>query len=200
MLNNKPILIVIAGPNGSGKTTITSKILKHEWTEACKYLNPDEIAENELGDWNLPQNSLQAAKIATERRYSYIQNKVSFIFETVFSSNEKVEFIKKAINEGYFVRLFFVATDSPTINAARITKRMLLGGHEVPINKIISRFEKAITNCYLIANEVDRLYIYDNSVENEDAKLLFRATNGQISKTYNEINSWAIPIFDLIKK
>ena len=31
----KPVFIVIAGPNGSGKTFITSKILQHEWVENC---------------------------------------------------------------------------------------------------------------------------------------------------------------------
>jgi predicted ABC-type ATPase len=45
MDENRPILIIIAGPNGSGKTSMTSKILKHEWTEKCEYINADEIAE-----------------------------------------------------------------------------------------------------------------------------------------------------------
>jgi predicted ABC-type ATPase len=40
----KPVLIIIAGPNGSGKTSITSKILQHEWVESCLYINPDNIA------------------------------------------------------------------------------------------------------------------------------------------------------------
>lgn len=194
MLNKKPILIIIAGPNGSGKTTITSKILKHEWTEACEYINPDEIAEKELGDWNLKENILKAAQIATERRYEYLNQKKSIIFETVFSSDEKVQFVQKALNEGYFVRLFFVSTDSPTINASRITKRVLHGGHEVPISKIISRFEKSISNCFQVSKIVDRLYIYDNSIEDSDAKLLFRASNGIITKVYENTNEWALPI------
>ena len=49
---HKPILIVIAGPNGSGKTSITSKILKHEWMEDAVYINPDIIAQEKFGDWN----------------------------------------------------------------------------------------------------------------------------------------------------
>lgn len=40
----KPVLIIIAGPNGFGKTSITSKILQHEWVESCLYINPDNIA------------------------------------------------------------------------------------------------------------------------------------------------------------
>ena len=49
--NHKPILIVIAGPNGSGKTTITSKVLHHEWLEDAFYVNPDQIAQDKFGNW-----------------------------------------------------------------------------------------------------------------------------------------------------
>jgi len=37
----KPKLLIVAGPNGSGKTSVTGKILKHEWIEGCEYINPD---------------------------------------------------------------------------------------------------------------------------------------------------------------
>ena len=42
---HKPILIVIAGPNGSGKTTITSRLLRSEWLEDAVYINPDNVAQ-----------------------------------------------------------------------------------------------------------------------------------------------------------
>lgn len=48
----KPVLIVIAGPNGSGKTSTTRLVIKHEWAEQCVYINPDEIAQSKFGDWN----------------------------------------------------------------------------------------------------------------------------------------------------
>ena len=56
--NHKPVLIVIAGPNGSGKTTITSKILRHEWLEGAVYVNPDHVAQDRFGDWNSPEARL----------------------------------------------------------------------------------------------------------------------------------------------
>ena len=49
---HKPILIVIAGPNDSGKTTITSKVLHHEWLEDAIYVNPDQIAQEKFSNWN----------------------------------------------------------------------------------------------------------------------------------------------------
>lgn len=68
MDGKRPLLIIIAGPNGSGKTTITSKILKHEWVESCIYINPDNIANDKYGDWNSNENSLKAAQYAKELR------------------------------------------------------------------------------------------------------------------------------------
>jgi predicted ABC-type ATPase len=40
----KPTLIIIAGPNGSGKTSVTGLLLNHEWIEGCVYINPDNLA------------------------------------------------------------------------------------------------------------------------------------------------------------
>ena len=65
--NHKPILIVIAGPNGSGKTTITSKVLHHEWLEDAIYVNPDQIAQEKFGNWNDQDAVLKAAKYCEQR-------------------------------------------------------------------------------------------------------------------------------------
>ena len=48
----KPELIIIAGPNGSGKTSVTKRFLHHEWAEGTTYINPDEVANEMFGDWN----------------------------------------------------------------------------------------------------------------------------------------------------
>ena len=59
--HHRPVLIVIAGPNGSGKTTITSRILHHEWLENSVYINPDQVAQERFGDWNSADAVRQAA-------------------------------------------------------------------------------------------------------------------------------------------
>ena len=199
MKAEKPTLIVIAGPNGSGKTSITSRLLKHDWINNCIYINPDEIAQNKFGDWNLKENVLKAAEYATKLRYQCIENKDSLIFETVFSSEEKIDFILKAKETGYFIRFFFVCTSHPSINASRIVRRVLEGGHDVPIPKIINRYYKSISNCCVIANLVDRLYIYDNSIDFDNAELLFRASEGNVVKRYfGSMPEWVIPILNAL--
>lgn len=196
---HKPVLIVIAGPNGSGKTSITSKILKHEWMEDAVYVNPDIIAQDKLGDWNSPVAIRQSIEYCESLREECLVNKQSLIFETVLSRIDKVDFVKRAIGNGFFVRLFFVSTQSPTINASRIASRVMEGGHDVPITKIISRFQKSIANASVLTRLVDRAYFYDNSIDNEDAKLLFRLSDGKLAKQYTEeIPEWASIILNLI--
>lgn len=187
-----PVLIVIAGPNGSGKTSVTSKILHHEWLEDSEYINPDNVARDVFGDWNDREAVLKAANYCNEWRERCLTEKKSHIFETVMSAIDKVDYILRAKEAGFFVRLFFVSTDSPTINAKRVAKRVINGGHDVPIPKIISRYDKSIANCVALAPYVDRLYIYDNSVEDADARILFRMSNGEVVKSYtDDVPDWA---------
>ena len=194
-MKHKPVLIVIAGPNGSGKTTITSKILRHDWMEDAIYINPDIVAQEMFGDWNATDAVMRAAVYCTNKREEGLCNRKSLIFETVLSTDEKVLFLKRAKELGFFIRLFFVSTSHPTINAARIAQRVMKGWHDVPITKIISRYSKSIINCKRVAAFADRTYIYDNSVDDVEARLLFRLSNGQMKKMYvNDIPEWALTI------
>ena len=197
----KPVLIVFAGPNGSGKTSTTRLVIKHEWAEQCVYINPDEIAQSKFGDWNNPDAVRQAVEYCEEWREELLKEHKDFIFETVLSSDGKVDFLKRAKEEGYFIRMFFICTQNPTINAARIAKRVMEGGHDVPIQKIISRYEKALVNAIRVARFVDRAYFYDNSIDNQNAQLIFRTSDGFFAKQYvDPIPEWAETIFDSINK
>lgn len=111
------------------------------------------------------------------------------------SAADKVDYILRAKEVGFFIRLFFVSTESPTINAKRVANRVLNGGHDVPIPKIISRHDKSIANCIALAPYVDRLYVYDNSIEDTGARLLFRLNDGELAKLYvEELPNWASTI------
>ncbi|NMQ20997.1 AAA family ATPase [Candidatus Competibacter phosphatis] len=187
----KPRLIVVAGPNGSGKTSITQQLLMHEWMDGCVYVNPDFIARDEFGDWNAPDAIMQAARRSAEIREHCLTEGRSLAFETVLSAPDKMDFIRRAGDAGFFIRLFFVGTDDPSINAKRVAMRVMEGGHDVPIPKIIGRYTKSLAYCSVVTWLADRTYVYDNSIDDARARLLFRASRGRLSKVYGEINPWA---------
>lgn len=188
----KPVLIVIAGPNGSGKTSVTSKILHHEWMEDAVYINPDIVAQERFGNWNSPEAIRKAVVFCQEWRERCLAERKSLIFETVLSAKDKIDYIERAKEAGFFVRLFFVCTASPAINASRIAQRVMKGGHDVPIAKIISRYQKSVLNCKYIATKVDRTYLYDNSIDDAEQKILIRLSDGKIAKRYeDEMPEWA---------
>ena len=188
----RPTLCIVAGPNGSGKTTTTVQLLESEWSADSLYINPDNIAQETFGDWNSPEAVMKAAHLSTEKRYECLEQKLDFVFETVFSSDEKLEFVRKAKEAGFFIRFFFVCTEHPSINAKRIAQRVMDGGHEVPISKIISRYYKSLANAAQAIEIVDRAYIYDNSVENALPQLLYRTVDGEVFKQYtDDVPEWA---------
>ena len=190
-MKKKPVMCIVAGPNGSGKTTTTEQLLKNEWGADSLYINPDNIAKDIYGDWNSTEAVLKAAQKATEQRYECLKNGTDFVFETVFSSAEKMDFIQKAKDAGFFIRIFYVCTESPLININRIAQRYINGGHEVPISKTISRYYSSLKNISRAIKIADRVYLYDNSVENAAPRLILRTVDGIIAKQYtDDLPNW----------
>lgn len=74
----RPVLCVVAGPNGSGKTSTTEKLLANEWTADSFYINPDNIAQENFGEWNSLDAVMKAAKEATRLRYDCLERKDAF--------------------------------------------------------------------------------------------------------------------------
>ena len=197
----KPKLLIIAGPNGSGKTTFTRLLLGHHWSDDCLFINPDDIAQYEFGDWNSPKAIIMAANRAAELREECLRANKSMLVETVLSTEEKIDFIRRAKTSGFFVRIFFIGTDTPEINASRVARRILEGGHEVPIGKIIKRYFSSMQMCVYAAALSDRLYVNDNSVEGSSPEMLFRTRDGKLYKKYTALNShdWAKEILKQLR-
>lgn len=206
MSEPKPVLIVIAGPNGSGKTSVT-KILRsaYDWAEGLIVVNPDDIAEQQFNGWNDVASIQKAARRADEIREECLVSRQGLLFETVLSISEKVDYIRRAKEAGFFIRLIFVGTESADINIDRIAWRVMQGGHSVPNDKVISRYERSMKQAIEAARIVDRAYFVDNTRDIEESPEpvnpfpIFRTVNGVVAKTYTEGESfphWARSIYD----
>ncbi len=154
MLTRRPMVLVLAGPNGSGKSTITQYFEK-----VGEYTNADDVVASTGMD------NTKAAKFVDEKRYAAISEKKDFTFETVLSSDYKLNILRKAKEEGYFIKCVFVLTIDARINVARVTARVAQGGHNVEKDKIISRYQKSLANIKELLKICDILHVYDNTME-----------------------------------
>ena len=131
----KPEIVVFAGPNGSGKSTITNLLRP----PMLPYINADEIQRV------LDCDNMEAAKIAENRREECLEKCKGFCFETVLSTDRNLKLLKRAKDAGFFIWCYYVLTADPQINVARVASRVSAGGHDVPTDKIISRYHKALS-------------------------------------------------------
>lgn len=153
-MQKKPEIIVFAGPNGSGKSTITKMANIIE-----PYVNADDIKRTNYC------TDMEAAVMADEMRNTLIDNNKSFTFETVLSTERNLKLLKRAKEKGYFIRCIYVLTANPQINVSRVFVRTQSGGHDVPKEKILSRYDKALKLIPELLEICDVCHIYDNSDE-----------------------------------
>ena len=147
-----PKILVFAGPNGSGKSTITRKI------PICGiYVNADEIKRiSQCTD-------LEAAQEAEQIRQSLLKAHKDFTFETVLSTDRNLTLLRQAKEQGYEIQAVFVLTNNPCINTKRVKSRVKAGGHDVPEEKIVKRYEKSLKNLSQLVRIVDHTRVIDNS-------------------------------------
>ncbi|WPB57776.1 zeta toxin family protein [Xylophilus sp. GOD-11R] len=108
-------------------------------------------------------NSYVAAVLADAIRRELLAQGSTFTFETVMSSPDKIAFMRDAQEQGYRTYLYFVATDDPAINIQRVKLRVQQGGHDVPEDKIRSRYRRSIDLLDAACTAANRAYIFDNS-------------------------------------
>ncbi len=154
VLEKLPEIIVFAGPNGSGKTTITrmAKIIE-------PYINADDIK------MTTHCSDLDAAMQAERLREEQLSHGEGFTFETVLSTERNLRLLQRAKEKGFFIRCIYVLTTDVAINVSRVRSRQAVGGHGVPEEKIRSRYKKALALLPKLVGLCDILHVYDNTKE-----------------------------------
>ena len=134
------------------------------------------VSESEIEFADVAVNSYWASVIADIARNKLLEAKRSLTFETVMSSPDKVAFLKQAQESGFRTYLYFIATQNPVINMARIRHRVQMGGHDVPTGKIVSRYHRSIELLGAAIKASHRSFLFDNS--GREAVLIAEIANG----------------------
>ncbi|MCB9495332.1 MAG: zeta toxin family protein [Fibrobacteria bacterium] len=108
-------------------------------------------------------NSYLASVLSDFLRRKLLAAGISFTFESVMSSLDKIEFLAEAQAAGFRTYLYYVATSSPEINVERVKHRVAMGGHDVPKKKITARYHRSLELLFEAVIHTDRAYIFDNS-------------------------------------
>ncbi|SFN98855.1 Predicted ABC-type ATPase [Bradyrhizobium sp. Rc3b] len=181
---------MVAGPNGSGKTTLT-QYLRDKGIDFGVYINPDDIAKTLEGTYDDRVRAAQSE--ADTLRERCIHDRASFSFETVMSHPSKLAILGRANAAGFKTSMFFVGTDDPTTNIARVAARVELGGHDVPRNKIVDRWHRTMNSLREAMRIVDESFVFDNSSIDFGPRLILRLENVDGHHVARHVNAQFIP-------
>jgi predicted ABC-type ATPase len=162
-----PIFYLLAGPNGAGKSTLYKALASIGTIDpSAEFVNADLYEAAHLHHIQDPQaRSIAARDWADARRSALLQQKQSFVSETVFSHESKIALIDAAQAQGFQVLLFVVGLDDPTRLLARVAQRVAEGGHNVPADRILSRYPRTLANLKPAVRKANAAFLYDS---NED--------------------------------
>jgi len=152
-----PVCTVFAGPNGAGKSTAFSQI-----GPPGEFVNADEIARR-LDPLHPEAASLQAGRVVLTRVPELIAQGADFTFETTLSSHQSLAAMGRARQSGYRVELVFIGLRSPALHLARVEQRVAQGGHDIPDDIILRRYDRAFDNLPAGLKLAHSTAIFDNT-------------------------------------
>jgi predicted ABC-type ATPase len=137
------------------------------------------FTDGKLSFFEVMVNAYFASVAADFLRQKLLEKRVSFSFETVMSSPDKVALLEKAQSLGYRTYLYYIATEDPAINVARVKNRVHLGGHDVPVDKIVSRYARSLDILLDAVCHTNRAYLFDNSRQGGEHLWVAEITEGR---------------------
>ena len=192
-------LVVVAGANGAGKSTFVDTFVR---PTGIRIVNPDQIARA-LAPGDPGTMAYEAAQAAETVRQDLVARGLSFCMETVFSDPKgaKVAFLRRArLEQRYVVLLVFIGLDSSQLAVARVFERVESGGHDVPDDKIASRFPRTLENLTQALEFVDHAFVFDNSSADEPFRFVAEFGNGALVQRGTYRPTWTIPLFKAFPK
>jgi len=178
--DTRPVLLFLAGCNGSGKTSFFVHVVDQPaGARRFTFVNADLISLIVSG---LPAREVAAQKIADILRQHMVQQRTSFATETVFSDEvgAKLQFLRDAETAGFHVVLVYVTLASVHLSRQRVAFRVAQGGHDVPEDRLARRFVASRENCRRALNFVETGIVLDNSVADRPLRLMAITRRGEV--------------------
>lgn len=165
MASDAPQVIVLAGSNGSGKTTSSRSILA-ETLSVMTFVNADAIARG-LSAFDPEGVAFEASRIMLERLRELAVRRASFAFETTLAARTYARFLRDLSDQGYYVRLYYFWLADPNLAVARVALRVQEGGHNVPEAEVRQRYTRSIRNFFSLYRPLADLWeVYENTTPN----------------------------------
>lgn len=165
MVDKRPEIRVLAGVNGSGKSSIGGAAIRGA---GALYFNPDEAAAKlrqihpHLDQALANSTAWQIGKQLLEKA---IAERKDFAFESTLGANTMTMLLIAAAKSGFAVHIWYAGLDNPARNIARVQQRVARGGHDIPEAAIRKRYETSRLNLIKLLPHVTSLRVFDNSTE-----------------------------------
>ena len=179
---DRPTLWIIAGANGSGKSTAYERVTIDAPTGGIWFINPDALAKTIAEHERLaltPDANMESVKRIEVWLYASLNAHQTVGVETVLSTAKYRALVDRAHDQGYRVRLIYVFLKSADLNVARVRERVENGGHDVPEGSIRGRRERSFQQLSWFFDAADEADIFDNS--GAEPRLAVRKAEGEIT-------------------
>ena len=185
--DERPVVVAVAGPNGAGKTTFYHA---HLQPAALRFIDADVLAHG------LGLDPYAAARLADALRGEFLKRRESFVFETVFSDpvGDKLAFLKEAALSGYTAVLCYIGIAGPEVSEQRVAMRVSQGGHDVPTEKLRSRYPRTIANLKAAIRELPHVLVFDNGDLSTPFRLVAVFRQGRLLHSSGPMPEWLEPL------
>ncbi len=184
------VYTIVGGVNGVGKSSLTG-VLKAERKDLGYIIDVNKIAHEHNGD------SLKAARIAIAKMELFLKNGITFTQETTLSGHVVEQIILKAKKSDYDIHLFYVGLGSAEESIKRIKNRVEKGGHDIPQEDVIRRYESRFDSLIKILPYCDEVKFYDNENRFDN---IAEYRNGEIVFTSEYKPDWLTELQELLSQ